>query len=1236
MLKLTASGRRLLEFSSRSHSYVTNTPAWTGSSKALSEGGRALMTLPAKGRALVKRVPEPVQLEFRKFSSRGAHLCREIFAGVVVVGLIIIVFGYGRLSRGPISLPALVPPIEAAINGELSDLHVKIDDAVLQRSSDGPGVLFRLRNIRLIDDSGSIVAQSPLAAIGLSGAALLKGRIVPGSVDFIGPRVLLFYSPDQGLALSFSRPTNAESDAIMRGSFAGDDQSASGSNAPAVAKPNGSPQLAQPGRELNVARTIADVFKRARSGNSSYLTRFGVKDAVVVLDDNGMKTQLNVPDFTIDLEHRAQRSILLGQANLSSAKGNWQLDFKTEQRTRSHSLSVTAAIQNLVPSGLAGSVPGFAPLKALDMPVSGEASVELSNSGEFMAGDVKLRMQSGDITPPWDAEGIMQIDSGDLHIRYAKDKDVAEIAPLTLRWGKSRVTVNGEFRPSRDKAGAISSWRFHLAANDAVLAAEGFNIDPIHLDEWSADGSFAPGSGNVDLSHFIIRSGTSSITLAGSIADAPGSPEIHLTGNISPMPLSTLKQFWPKFLAPKTRQWIGENVSGGAVKGGKVAISLAPGELAAAEGGGEIPPGAVNIGIDLAGMNIGYIRPLPPIATGDAKLTLSGASFAVDIPQGKVTLPSSGQQILLHDGRFAIADLRPKAPKAEITFKADGATPAVLQFLDQQPLGYLRAIGFKPNSFGGTAEGSFILDMPMREDLSLKDVKFRGSAELDQATAKGAVGDMDVEDGTVQVSLDEQAVDAKGDIRINGVPAKLSWQRIFDAPDDQQPPVQISAVLDEAARDKLGMQVNHLVRGPLPITLSVTPSPAGAQALSVQADLTNAQLIFDDMGWTKPKGRRASAEFDVDHAADGSINLDNLKILGDDINIDGSMSLDPGQHLKSFYFSDFSFDLITHVEISGTVKDGNVLEVETHGPSYDGKQFFQSLFSAGQLAEDAPPEPDNALGIDMTAHVGTVVGFYDTTARDVQVTLKKRKGKLVALDVKAQLNGQSPVAVRLDTDGGARIVRAEANDAGAAFRLVGFYPSVDGGEAQLQVNLDSSDPGTTSGTLWARDFDILGDSVVRDVLSDPNSAAAFGQHKQEIDQARLSFNQLRAPFTVGNGKFRLKDAYMNGPMLGATMRGTVDFKSQTVDLGGTYVPLYGLNSALGAIPVLGKVFVGRQGEGVVGITFNIQGKLGNPDVFVNPMSVMTPGIFRQIFEFNGSTAESAATPPSDFGAPLAH
>jgi AsmA-like C-terminal region/Protein of unknown function len=1206
----------------------------------LAEGRKALLTLPARGRALVKRVPAPVQIELRKLSLRGAHVCREIFAGVLVVGLIAIVGGYGRLSRGPISLPSLVPAVEEAINGQLSDLRVKVDDAILQRSSDGPGVLFRLRNIRLIDTDGSIVAQAPLAAIGMSGAALLGGRIAPGSVDFIGPR-LLVYSSDNGLSLSFYRPAGEGTETIVP-------RSAPDGAMVAPQPPEGAPgesvmakrpELqtplapdASPGAQLDVTRTITEVFERARRGDSSYLTRFGVKDAQVVLSQDGVESLWQVPDFSIDLEHKDERSVLVGQANLGSTKGDWQLDFRTEQRPKRHSLSITALIQNLVPSGLAETISGVPILKALDLPVSGETSLELATSGRFLSGEADLELAQGHITPPWDPKNAMQIDSGNLHLKYFKRKRVVEIEPSTLAWGDSKATFSGSFRAVANDHGS-PSWSFNLKADDATLAVEDWGLAPLKVDEWAAEGTVTPGAGRLTLSRFVIRSGTASIELAGNVIDAPGSPEMSLTGTVSPMPLDVLKQLWPKFLAGDARKWALQNVRGGRVLGGKIDVSLAPGELARIQAGAEPSPESVNVEVDYADLSINYIDKMPPILAGLAKTKVSGVTFAVDIPEAKVALPS-GEEVALKDGRFFIPDLRLDPQQGEITFNADGATASVLKLLDHEPLGYMQTVGLKPDEFGGTAQGSFVINIPMREDLKFEHVKLRGAARLDQAIASNVLGDVDVEGGTLDVNVTEQGLDAHGGILIKGVPAQLSWQRIFDQPNDSQPPIKISTTLDEPAREALGLKVSHLVRGAVPVVLSVARHTDGTQNLSMQADLTQAQLVFGNMGWTKPPGRSATVQFDVVKATDGSTELQNFKILGDDITIDGQISLDPEQHLKSFYFSDFSFDILTHLEITATVRDGDVLEVDAHGPSYNGKQFFQSLFSAGQLAENA--DARDPFSVDMTARFGTVVGFYDTTLSDVKATLKKRNGRLVALDASGQLNGRGPVAVKLDDTKGTRVIRAETRDAGDAFRLIGFYPKVEGGEASLEVNLDAGQSGLKSGTLWARNFSVLGDSVVSDVLTDPQSQAALGAKRKDVRQSRIAFNQLRAPFAVGNGEFLLNDAYVNGPALGATMRGKVNFKTQTVNLGGTYVPLYGLNSALGNIPILGGIFVGREGEGVVGITFAVQGKLNDPNVLVNPMSVVAPGIFRQIFEFRGqnSAATSTVAPSSsDFAIP---
>ena len=317
---------------------------------------------------------------------------------------------------------------------------------------------------------------------------------------------------------------------------------------------------------------------------------------------------------------------------------------------------------------------------------------------------------------------------------------------------------------------------------------------------------------------------------------------------------------------------------------------------------------------NLSGMSIVYVAGLPPVLTKQAKLTVSGMAFAVDIPEGKIVVPSGGE-IALSQGRFFIPDLRVDPQQGEITYTAAGATPTVLELLDHEPLGYLRAVGMKPDFLGGTAEGSFTLNLPLLSNLEFNQIKLKGAARLNDAIASNLVGNAEVTGGTLDVNVTEQAVEAKGAVNIKGVPAELAWQRIFYTPDDRQPPIKVTARLDAEMREKLGIKVNHLIHGPTPITLEIAHLGEGTPGgMRVQADLTDAQLLFNGLGWTKPAGRAATLMLDVVPKQDGSTDLANLKIVGDDINIQGGVALDAAQRLKEFYFSDFSVNSLTHVE----------------------------------------------------------------------------------------------------------------------------------------------------------------------------------------------------------------------------------------------------------------------------------------------------------------------------------
>src|SRR5262249_14082707 len=101
---------------------------------------------------------------------------------------------------------------------------------------------------------------------------------------------------------------------------------------------------------------------------------------------------------------------------------------------------------------------------------------------------------------------------------------------------------------------------------------------------------------------------------------------------------------------------------------------------------------------------------------------------------------------------------------------------------------------------------------------------------------------------------------------------------------------------------------------------------------------------------------------------------------------------------------------------------------------------------------------------------------------------------------------------------------------------------------------------------------------------------------------------------VGHGQFVMHNAVINGPLVSANLRGKVDFRAQTLDLGGTYVPMSDLMRVPAQIPVFGPLLTGPRGEGGFGMTFAIQGSMARPQVIMNPLSLITPGILREIFQ----------------------
>ena len=158
-----------------------------------------------------------------------------------------------------------------------------------------------------------------------------------------------------------------------------------------------------------------------------------------------------------------------------------------------------------------------------------------------------------------------------------------------------------------------------------------------------------------------------------------------------------------------------------------------------------------------------------------------------------------------------------------------------------------------------------------------------------------------------------------------------------------------------------------------------------------------------------------------------------------------------------------------------------------------------------------------------------------------------------------------------------------------------------------------------------KDFRLLNQPFLARLFS-AGSLIGFGNLLQG---GGIEVDHLKVPFSANNGVLAIHTARATGPAIGISAEGYIDRPKNEIALKGTLVPLFGLNSVLGYIPLVGNLLISRPGEGIIGMTYSVTGNADEPKVSVNPLSLVTPGFFRQIFEGkmpNAANAPSNAPP----------
>jgi hypothetical protein len=213
---------------------------------------------------------------------------------------------------------------------------------------------------------------------------------------------------------------------------------------------------------------------------------------------------------------------------------------------------------------------------------------------------------------------------------------------------------------------------------------------------------------------------------------------------------------------------------------------------------------------------------------------------------------------------------------------------------------------------------------------------------------------------------------------------------------------------------------------------------------------------------------------------------------------------------------------------------------------------------------------------------------------------------LLYLDIESSMIEMTKVKIH-ETGIDTRTIDIKTQNAGRLFAGMGIFDDLQNGN--LTMNL-TQNANITKGKINIRNGTILKSPLMAKLLSLASLTGILDRLNSRglsVDKTTLDLKKIDDILHFTNGS-------IHGSAIGISFQGQHHLETKILNIYGTLIPFYGLNSILSEIPILGELTSSRTTEGLVGMSYKIDGRSDNPKISVNPLSILTLGILRRIFE----------------------
>ncbi|MFD1326588.1 YhdP family protein [Mycoplana ramosa] len=1098
---------------------------------------------------------EPIVLHCTHRPGHFAVLLRVIGGlGALAALLLLLVVATveSGLADAPLNARAL-----AALNGAVGPgYRATVEKTVLRFSSFG-GLALKAENVVLAEkSSGGNVANASAVAIVLDPLALLTGRVSPSRLDI-----------DQAMFNPALLPKGPPIDLD-------------------TVRIDSIPDF----QELAFDRLEA--IKAMIAGNG--LSRVRITNLVLpVTDTAGRPHSLNIENLTF--ARTSGDMSIEGRYALDGQAGTIELVAKGAS-----GLNEVSGLISAVPLGAFSlrQTPGGEPAWGID--ARADVTLAATRGGNGAEPRLELVAATNGGTVYFDAIGAA-LKPTKLATFYDFARRSIEIAPSQVRVGSSSFPFTGglidldRLPNQRDQGFAVD-----LVLHKAVSAPEDTGEAPVSFDAKIA-GRLIPKTNQVLFDQLGVSSPHGS--LAGSLGLTFGgkSPGVSFAMVSDRLQAVAVKQLWPYWLAKKARQWVVGNIFGGTVTNGRIEVSMADDRKARPDGRLVLEKGELMIAFDIADTRLNVTGAIPPLRDASGHFELHGESVDINFKGGTAYMPS-GRSVAVKGGTFRMPDTSERPLMAEMDINLAGAADAVAELVTYKPIDVLKRTEFAPEDFTGPVEANVKARLGLVRDQNPPPPEWTADINLLGVDLKKPITGRQISQVEGQLVINPARADLKAKARVDKVPLDIVLVEPVDRSLDLKRELKISGTVGDQDRARLFPGLNDLLSGPL--ALAVTTQADGRQR--VEADLRRTVVSLPWVGWTKGAGVPAKATFVIDKQEDGATHLSSLSFSGDGFSVSGDAVL-KGASLHSARLDEVRLSAQDRYALTiDRAKSGFVVKVQ--GDVADARPVLGRLKANPTGAGDGKDE----VPVSIHANLGQVIGFNGEALRNVSLDYATNGGRLSGLDLSALTGSGQALVAKLGKAGGT--LELTTGDAGALARLANIYRHMEGG--LLNVRLMAGADGSWRGPVDVRKFKLTGEEKLRSMVSTPAGGRSLNEAvRSEIDTSTMHFSRGFAFVVSKGGTLRVENGVVRGEAVGATFQGTVRDASDRMELTGTFMPAYGLNRLFAELPLIGFILGNGSDRGLIGITFKLSGPFDRPGLVVNPLSIIAPGVFRNIFEF---------------------